>query len=350
MTNHAILIQSAGKAKVVEASIPRLRDEYLLVKTHAVALNPTDFKHIDFMPTEGARVGCDYAGEVLEVGSKVSKSFKKGDRVAGFCHGSNADELEDGSFGEIIAPKAAIQIVIPANLSYEEAATLGVGIITVGQGLYQSLQLPLPTEPAKEKIPILIYGGSTATGSLAIQFAKLSGAEVFTTCSPRNFEYVKSLGATAAFDYSDKNCVADIKKATSDKLGLVFDCISEGESINISVGALSTSSGGRYSTLVPVPEEKVTSINSKATCKMTLGYTAIGEEFSKMGKKFPANEEHLKFASMWWGVAREFLENGKVKVHNIKVNEGGEGLEGALHGLDLLRQGKVSGEKLVYTL
>ena len=54
----------------------------------------------------------------------------------------------------------------------KEAATLGVGITTVGQGLYQSLQIPWPGSPAKEPFPLLIYGGSTATGSLAIQFAK----------------------------------------------------------------------------------------------------------------------------------------------------------------------------------
>ncbi len=44
---------------------------------------------------------------------------------------------------------------------------------TVGQALYQSLKLPLPTQPARHPFPLLIYGGSTATGTLAIQFAKL---------------------------------------------------------------------------------------------------------------------------------------------------------------------------------
>ena len=72
-------------------------------------------------------------------------------------------------FGEYITAKGDIQIKIPDNISFEEASTLGVGITTVGQGLYQSLQLPLPNKPATEKSYVLIYGGSTATGALAIQ-------------------------------------------------------------------------------------------------------------------------------------------------------------------------------------
>lgn len=82
-------------------------------------------------------------------------------------------DKETGAFAEHILVKGDLQIKIPDNLSFEEASTLGVGISTVGQGLYQSLGLPLPNQPSKEKTPILIYGGSTATGTLAIQFAKL---------------------------------------------------------------------------------------------------------------------------------------------------------------------------------
>ena len=65
----------------------------------------------------------------------------------------------------------------PESVTFEEAATLGVGISTVGQSLYMTLQLPLPGEKPLEDSPfILIYGGSTATGTLAIQYAKLYDA------------------------------------------------------------------------------------------------------------------------------------------------------------------------------
>lgn len=139
---------------------------------------PRSLPHLPTPPTdplssEGATVGCDYSGTVVEVGPDVKKSFKKGDRIAGFSHGVNALNHEDGTFGQYLVTKGDVQIKVPERLSDEEAATLGVGVATVGQGMYQSLGLPWPTEPAKEKIPLLIYGGSTATGLFALQFAKL---------------------------------------------------------------------------------------------------------------------------------------------------------------------------------
>lgn len=349
MVNHAIFIKAAGDAQIAELPVPKLRDDYILVKTHAIALNPTDWKHVDYLSSPGARVGCDYAGTVLEIGSKVTKDFKVGDRVCGFCHGANAVYHEDGSFGETITAKGDIQIKIPDNLSFEEAATLGVGITTVGQGLYQSLELPLPNKPAAEKFPVLIYGGSTATGALAIQYAKLSGLEVIVTASPRNFDYVKSLGADKAFDYNSPTCAEEIRSYSKDSVKHVFDCISEGDSTKICVESMAPA-GGVYSTLLPIDNQKVTSINSKVQMKMTLGYTVIGEYFTFGPSEWPANPENMEFGKMFWELSRGLLAEGKVKVHRPSVNEFGKGLEGALKGMQHMREGKLSGKKLVYTL
>ena len=64
---------------------------------------------------------------------------------------------------------------IPQHVSFEEAATLGVDITSVGQALYMTLKLPLPSEeePLEDVPLLLVSGGSTATGTLAIQFTKL---------------------------------------------------------------------------------------------------------------------------------------------------------------------------------
>lgn len=327
MSNRAVVIVGKGDAQVREVSVPKLRDDFILVKASSVALNPTDWKHIDSLTVAGPRVGCDYAGTVLEVGPKVTKDIKKGDRVAGFCHGANLVHHESGTFQEILTAKGDIQMKIPENLSFEEASTLGVGITTVGQGLYQSLQLPLPEQPQTVAIPVLIYGGSTATGALAIQYAKLSGLTVVTTCSPRNMDYVKSLGADAVYDYNSPDCSKDIKEFTKDQLKHVFDCISEGNSISISVGAMS-SSGGTYSTLLGVDDEVVKSINKNVVKKTTIGYSVVGEAFRYGPMEFPANPEDLEFGKMFFEVSTKLFADGKLKPHKPTVNKFGKGLEG----------------------
>lgn len=81
---------------------------------------------------------------------------------------------EDGAFAEYALVRDGHIAKIPESLSFEETATLGVGITTVGQALYMTMGLPLPgNKPAKGVPFVLVYGGSSATGTLAIQYAKL---------------------------------------------------------------------------------------------------------------------------------------------------------------------------------
>jgi NADPH:quinone reductase-like Zn-dependent oxidoreductase len=337
-----IVIEPKKDGLVADRAIPALRDDYILVKNVSVGLNPTDWKHVAYLSPPGVLIGCDYAGVVEAVGKDVKKPFKKGDRVCGFVHGGNSVQPEDGAFAEYIVAKGDLQMKIPDNLSFQEAATLGVGIVTVGQGLYQSLKLALPTEPIKENTPILIYGGSTATGTLAIQFAKLSGYKVLTTCSPHNFDLVTSLGADAVFDYKDPQSAALIRKETDNNLKLVFDCIALESSAKFCEAAISTE-GGEYSALLNVKVER-DNVNSR----FTLGYTSVGEAFKFGDIPFPAKPEDKAYTEMFVPIAEDLLAQGKVKVHRPKV--GKDGLQGVLEGLQLLKEDKVSGEKLVYNI
>jgi len=346
-TMKAIKVTAPGKPEIQDVPLPKLRDDYILVKVKAVALNPTDWKHITVPGLaeqgKGCTAGCDYMGTVVQVGPKVTKSFKPGDRVAGFTHGVNAVEKEDGCFAQYAVAKGDVQCKLPDNLSDEDAATLGVGVTTVGQGLYQSLGLPLPGSGQKADYPLLVYGGSTATGSLAIQFAVLSGAKVVTTCSPRNFPFVKALGAAEAFDYNDPECAKKIREYTDDKLTKVFDCISEGDSPKISSEAIS-SKGGVVSYLLN-PKHDRTDVENKAT----LGYTITGEAFKFFGgMDVPAKPQDFEFGKTFWELATKLLASQQLTVHPTKVGSGG--LQGVLKGLDELREGKVSGVKLVYKI
>lgn len=221
-----------------------------------------------------------------------------------------------------------------------------------GQGLYQSLKLPLPHSPLTDPVPILIYGGSTATGILGIQFAKLSGLTVLTTASPRNFDYLKSLGADAVFDYhTDNDALAqEIKALTKNKLVLAWDCSPTAESARLCAQAMSDTDKGLYSSLLPVDQNIVKTANPKVGTDATIGYTAFGETFTRYGRTFEAKPEDWEFAQMFWELSGELLANGKVKVARTAVDQGGSGLEGVLKGLDDLKQGRVSGTKLVYRI
>jgi NADPH:quinone reductase-like Zn-dependent oxidoreductase len=340
----AIIVSSPKHAELVfNRAIPKLRDDCILVKNVSVALNPTDWKHIDYLAPPGVLVGCDYAGIVEEVGKAVKKPFKKGEYIWGFAHGSNATQPEDGTFAEYIVVKGDLHYRIPDGMSFQDAATLGLGVTTAALGLYQSLKLALPVSPipVHERASILIYGGSTATGTLAVQFAKLSGYEVLTTCSPRNFEQVQEFGADIVFDYNDPNSADAIRERTKDGLTLAFDTISLESSAKYCDRALS-SQGGDYSSLLPIKIER-----ENVRDRATMAYTAFGESFKFGPNEIPARQDDRAFSEKFCGIFEDLLVTGKIMVHPPRV---GGGLKGVLEGLDLLREGKISGEKLVYNI
>ncbi|KAF0318033.1 hypothetical protein GQ607_014730 [Colletotrichum asianum] len=320
-----------------------------MVKTIAVSLNPVDWKHVYFVPgTDGCTIGSDFAGIVRKVGSEVT-TFKVGDRVAGWVHGGNIGSREDGSFADYVVAKPGIMLKIPAGMGFMEAATLGVGISTVGLGLFQRLGLSLPPNLTSRSLPLLIYGGSTATGTLAIQFAKLSGFKVMTTCSPHSFGMVHGLGAEAAFDYKSPNVGSDIRKFTQNRLYYAFDCISTDESARNCADALSDDTASKkpiYSALLycAFPREDVCT-------KVTVAHTVFGKSFIKpeLGpENFPANTGDYEYGKAFWEMTQELLTQSKLKSHPSDVRSGG--LEGVLKGLEELKQGKASGKKLVYEL
>lgn len=171
-----------------------------------------------------------------------------------------------------------------------------------------------------------------------------------TTCSPRNFEYVKSLGAEAAFDYADPACAERIREFFGDGQPLLhaWDCIASPETARLCVAAMAPE-GGKYRSLLWVPNEVVLGANPKVTNGFTFAYTVFGEAFEKW-KKFEASQEDFEFGKMFWELSRELLASGKIKAARTEVNRGGEGLEGVIVGLKELKENKVSGAKLVYTL
>lgn len=167
-------------------------------------------------------LGSDVAGEVVEVGPGAT-DYKVGDRVVGHAVALDKEynTPSKGAFQQYTVLLAHMTSHIPNNLSYENASVIPLGLSTAACGLFQEDQLALqyPTAPAQQptRKTVLIWGGSTSVGSNAIQLAVAAGYEVFTTSSPRNFDYVKRLGASQVFDYKRTTVVKDVIRALEGK-------------------------------------------------------------------------------------------------------------------------------------
>lgn len=85
--NYGLIRKGTGHAVLQAIPLPKLLDDYLLIKVVAVAINPTDWTTLEAPGDNGTLVGCDWAGIVQEIGPAVTKKLQVGDRVAGFAHG-----------------------------------------------------------------------------------------------------------------------------------------------------------------------------------------------------------------------------------------------------------------------
>lgn len=184
-----------------------LEDSKVLIKVHAWAMNPCDFmlqdQELPFVKYP-VILGQDVAGTVEDVGSVAASKFKRGDRVFGLSFTNGFQDFVQLE-GDFIAR-------IPEGYSYKDVVVFPLCITTSAVALFDSayLGLPFPSlEPKEINKSILIWGGSSAVGSNAIQLAKCAGLKVVTTCSPRSFDYVKGLGADIVFDYNSPTVVED---------------------------------------------------------------------------------------------------------------------------------------------
>jgi len=199
----------------------------VLVRNHAVAINPVDWmlQYAAGLAFNWIRLpfvaGSDLAGEVAAVGAGVSE-VKVGDRVLAMAAGGvkQRNRASEGAFQaySIVLPR--LTTVIPDQVTYAEAAVVPLGITTAACGLFQkdllALDLPTASPPDRDQW-VIIWGGATSVGCNAIQLAAAAGYRVITTASPKNFALVTSLGAALAFDYRSPTVMADIAAALQGK-------------------------------------------------------------------------------------------------------------------------------------
>ncbi|KAI1849125.1 hypothetical protein JX266_005086 [Neoarthrinium moseri] len=226
---------TAAKARPFEiksAPMGAPGEHQILVKNHAIAVNPIDGKlqSLAIYPMEyPAILGQDVAGEIVAVGPGVTR-FKTGDRVLGTAAGFGTKRSEDRAFQTYTILESNMACQIPDDMTYASAAVLPLGISTAAAGLFNDdfLALQAPTYPTRSSMnkSLLVWGGASSVGCNAIQLAVAAGYEVFATSSPKNFNLVQELGASRVFDYHSPTIVADILDALKGKVSVgILDAV-----------------------------------------------------------------------------------------------------------------------------
>ena len=186
--------------KLEDIEKPTPGDDQVLVRVRAASVNPLDWHYIRGTPyfmrlgaglrkPKVTRLGVDFAGTVEAIGRSV-KRFQPGDEVFGG---------RTGAFAEYVSVREDRAVVLkPANLTFEQAASVPIAAITALQALRDKGKI----QPGQK---VLINGASGGVGTFAVQIAKSFGAEVTGVCSTRNVDMVRSIGADQVIDYTKED-------------------------------------------------------------------------------------------------------------------------------------------------
>jgi len=199
--------------------IPTFQEDEVLIKVNASSVNPVDWKILSGKmgpPPRDNIPGFDCSGVVAAVGSAVTR-LKVGDEVWADVVDRPDGVLKLGAYAEYVATKERKTGLKPTNLSFDQAAVVPLVGLTALQGLQKCLVL-------QKGATVLILGGSGGNGICAIQIAKAHGATVYTTCSAKNVDFVKSLGADEVIDYTNDDWSEVLKGRNLDS---VFDTVGQ---------------------------------------------------------------------------------------------------------------------------
>ncbi|KIJ54533.1 hypothetical protein M422DRAFT_24482 [Sphaerobolus stellatus SS14] len=327
-----LLPEKQGNFKVGEVSMPKPGKDEILVKIHSTALNPVDWKIQKlgyFINDFPAILGSDSAGTVEEVGEGVTK-FQKGDKVFHQGYFTNTT----ATFQQYTTVPAEIVAKLPSNLSFDQAASIPLGIATPAVGFYHSHEkqgagLQAPWEGGEGKYAgqaIVIFGGSSSVGQYAIQLAKLSGfSPIITTSSLHNADLLKSFGATHVIDRK-ADVVAEVKKILSEPPKIVYDAISLEDTQNQAVQVVAPD--GTLLLVIPAVEGVKSAQGDKNV------YTVFGN----------VHVQRELGVSMYSKLT-EYFESGKIKPNRVEILP--NGLAGIPDGLQKMEDNKVSGVKLI---
>jgi NADPH:quinone reductase-like Zn-dependent oxidoreductase len=249
----AVVIESFGhedQLKLTDLPVPIPGPTEVLIEIAYTSVNPVDWKiRKGFLQGRLPHrfpivLGWDAAGRVKAVGRRV-KRFKIGDSVFAYCR---KPVIQWGTYAEYIALEEDLVALMPSSLGFAQAASIPLAGLTAWQALHDRVNL-------QSGEIVLVHAGAGGVGSMGIEFARALGAEVITTTSPENEEYVRSLGANQAIDYRHENFVESVKKLHPDGIDVVLDCVG-GETYRRSFEVLKP--GGRIVSTIEQPDAQLT--------------------------------------------------------------------------------------------
>lgn len=265
----AVVMTEAGPPEVLrleEVEEPAIATPtQVKVKLHAAGVNPIDTKlrarGLFYGAQPPAILGCDGAGEVVEVGSEVTR-FQPGDQVW-FCHGGLG--REPGNYAQFTVLEESRAEFKPARVDMVHAAAGPLVLITAWEALYDRGRL-------EEGQDVLIHGGAGGVGHVAIQLAKIRGARVITTVSSQEkADFARSLGADAVINYREQEVEAAVMELTEGRgVDLVFDTVGP-EVFRNSIPLLA-----EYGTLVTILDPADGLVTAEARNKnLTIAFTLM---------------------------------------------------------------------------
>lgn len=216
--------------RMTEVATPAPGPCEVRVRVRAIALNPFD----RIVQTLGGLVtpwvafpavlGSDVAGEVVAVGDQCRR-IQVGDRVLGLTLGADraGNRAAEGAFQEQVILRETCCCRLPAEVTLTQAAVLPLALATAASGLFLRNQLGLDPNPASAHVgyptapkgSVVVWGGATSVGSVAIQLARAAGYRVLSTASPHNHALLVGLGAAAVEDYREPRAVARLLEAAA---------------------------------------------------------------------------------------------------------------------------------------
>ncbi|KAF9527423.1 GroES-like protein [Crepidotus variabilis] len=344
-TQAALVIpEHLSPLKIIQIPIYTPDRGELLVKIHAAALNPADWKiqteeYLECMDKFPVVIGLDRAGEVVQVGEGV-QGFKKGDRIV---TPSAFVRSRYQGFQQYAIADAAFTAKIPSNITYSQAATLPIALSTAFSGLFAEFPygagFPAPYSDEDRKTgagkAILIIGGASSVGQFTIQCAKLAGfSTIITTASLTNASALKSQGATHVIDRSldAESVISRISSIKpSDPVEVVFDAIGLKSTEKFGFEVLAHFKQNIFVTSDAAPSELAAARTSVKTSKIIAA------------PQMPWNSNLL--SSLFHDKLYEWLEAGVIKPNRLEVLDGG--LNAVYEGIKRLENNQVSGVKLV---